>query len=206
MYPRSRGSTNAQLLERRHLREHPGRCLHERPGEQASCPFAETHVQVEEWFQFQRLQDDSSPWLGRAVARDYVSRRVRSDSAGHERGGVRDYAVEYDGDAVDGAGQDHSDDGSVLQTTDLRKNPKWVFGVWRVQLQCLFYHVDLELQSLIVDARAPARALPDPISSLNRDTPPPACKGSPPASPPRHHSPRGLLAAHRRPATQVACP
>src|SRR5215207_4062024 len=127
MYPRSRGSTNAQLLERRHLREHPGRCLHERHGEQ--------------WFQFQRLQDDSSPWLGRAVARDYESRRVRSDGAGHERGGVRDYAVEYDGDAVDGAGQDHSDDGSVLQTTDLRKNPKWVFGVWRVQLQCLFYHV-----------------------------------------------------------------
>src|ERR687893_707070 len=140
MYSRSRGSTNAQLLERRQLREHPGRCLHERHGEQASCPFAETHVQVEEWFQFQRLQDDSSPWLGRAVARDYVSRRVRSDAA-------------------DGAGQDHSDDGSVLQTTDLSKNPKWVFGVWRVQLQCLFYHVDLELQGLIVDTRAPARGL-----------------------------------------------
>ena len=86
MFPRSRGSTNAQLLERRHLRENPGRCLHERHGEQASCPFAETHVQVEEWFQFQRLQDDSSPWLGRAVARDDVSRRVRSDGAGHERG------------------------------------------------------------------------------------------------------------------------
>src|SRR5688500_17495469 len=105
------------------------------------------------------LQDDASPWLGGAVASDDVPRRVRCEGAGYERGRVRHYGVEDDREAVRGAGQDHTDDSSVLQTTDLRKDPERVFWVWRVQLQRLLHNVDLELEGLIVEACAAARGL-----------------------------------------------
>src|SRR5919112_1357972 len=104
MAPRFRGSTNAYLLDRRHLLERPGRRLHERHGEQASCPLAKPHVQLEERTEVKRSEGDARSRLGGAMARDDVSCRVRSESTGDERSGVRDYAVEDDGEAVDGAG------------------------------------------------------------------------------------------------------
>src|SRR5215210_7645470 len=58
MAPWFRGSTNTYLLERRHFHKRPGRRLHERHGEQASGPFAETHVQLEERTQGKRQEGD----------------------------------------------------------------------------------------------------------------------------------------------------
>src|SRR5215210_4124034 len=126
-------SPDSYLLERRHLREYSGGCLHEQHGEQTSGPFAETHVQVEERFQSQILQGDSSPRLDGAVACDDVFCRAGGEGAGYERGGVRDDAVEDDRYAVDGAGQDHTDDSSVLQSAYRRQNPDRIFRVRRVQ-------------------------------------------------------------------------
>src|SRR5215218_9308028 len=88
MAPRFSASTNAYLLERRHLRKCPGRRLHERYGEQASSSFTETHLQLEERRQVKRSEGDACSRLGGAVARYDVSRRVQGEGAGHERGGI----------------------------------------------------------------------------------------------------------------------
>src|SRR5215210_2539026 len=105
------------------------------------------------------FQGDSSPRLGGAVACDDVFHRMGREGAGYERGGVRDDAVEDDWYPVDGAGQDHTDDSGVLESAYRRKNTERVFGVRRVQFQCLLHYINLELQGFVVDACATARGL-----------------------------------------------
>src|SRR3712207_7936207 len=54
---------------RRHLVEYPGRGLHERHGERAAGPFAETHVQVKQRFEAELLQSNPGPGLDRKSTR-----------------------------------------------------------------------------------------------------------------------------------------
>ena len=78
------------------------------------------------------FQSNSRPRIGGAVARYDVFCRMRRHGAGYESRGVGDDSVEDDRHAVDGAGQDHTDDSSVLQSSYRRQNPEGVFGVRRV--------------------------------------------------------------------------
>jgi hypothetical protein len=80
------------------------------------------------------FEGDSSARLGGAVACDDVSHRMGRECAGYERCGGRDDTVEEDWYTVDGTGQDHTDDSSMLQSPYRRQGPERIFRVRGVQL------------------------------------------------------------------------
>src|SRR3712207_729973 len=145
---------------RRHLVEYPGRGLHERHGERAAGPFAETHVQVKQRFEAELLQCDPGPGLGREVPGDHVVHRAWGERPGYERRRVRDDAIEEDWDSVDGARKDQAYERGVLQTTERGQGSYRVAGLRTVKLERFLHDPDLPPERRVVYTCAAARHLP----------------------------------------------